>query len=353
MSAPERPSRPVGPPAPLVSVIVPTYNAQKTLRACLASAFAQSYRPLEVVVVDDASTDRSAAVAGQFPCRLVEQRRNGGASAARNAGVASSRGEILFFLDADVALDSDAVANAVRLLAGDASCGLVYGVYAKEPLIDDGPVEIYRTLHLHSVLTRAVGLTTTAVFALAAVPRRVFEDVGPFDENLRSAEDDDYGERLLPSYRIRLTDSVIGRHDEADRLLPLLAEQYRRAQLLRFAARGRLRRGSLKVNRMSGVLAAALLLATLPVAAVWTPLLPLPVALLVLFAAADPPLSRLVLAERGPAFLVFFTAVHLLVHAALVTGTAVGWARAAIDPSFGPASRRAARQRHPVLSKRW
>jgi glycosyltransferase involved in cell wall biosynthesis len=321
---------------PAVSVIVPCYNAEKTLRVCLESVFAQTYQPLEVIVVDDASTDSSPAIAKEFPCTLVERPANAGVSAARNAGVAASHGEILFFLDSDVALAGTAVRNAVRLLGEDPGCGCVYGVYAKEPLIDDGSVETYRTLHLHHVLSRAVGLTKTAVFALAGMPRRVFDEIGPFDENLRSAEDDDYSERLLTRYRIRLSASVAGWHDEADRLLPLLAEQYRRAQLLPFMARNRLRGGGLKVNRMTGVVAAALTVATLPPAILRPPLRALPVASLAVFAAADPALSRFVLREKGPGFLIFFTAVHFLTHLAMVTGAAVGWARAALDSSFGP-----------------
>jgi glycosyltransferase involved in cell wall biosynthesis len=324
---------------PTVSVIVPSFDSSKTLRACLESVFAQSCPPLEVVVVDDASTDRSCAIAREFPCRLIEHGTNRGASAARNAGASSSRGEILFFLDSDVALARDAVANALRLLREDPSCGCVHGVYAKRPLIDDGPVETYRTLHLHYALTRAVGPTRTAVFALAAMPRRVFEEVGPFDENLRSAEDDEYSERLAARYRIRLTDTVVGHHDDVDRLAPLLAEQFRRAQLLRFAARNRLRRGGLKVNRLSGVLAAALTLATLPLALARMPLLALPAVFLILFAVADPGLSQLVLREKGLRFLLFFTAVHFLANAALVTGAAAGCVRATVDASFGPSNR--------------
>ncbi|HKB30061.1 MAG TPA: glycosyltransferase family 2 protein [Streptosporangiaceae bacterium] len=329
---------PAGPDRPpLVSVIVPSYNSAKTLRACLESAFAQSHPAIEVVVADDASTDRSAQIGRELGCTLVTQPANKGVSAARNGGVAASHGEILFFLDSDVALAPDAVANAVRLLREDPGCGCVYGVYAKEPLVDDGPVEICRTLHLHSVLTRAVGLTATAVFALAAVPRRVFDEVGPFDENLRSAEDDDYSERLLGRYRIRLDASVAGRHDEADRLLPLLAEQFRRSQLLRFAAQNRLRRGALKVFRATGLAAVALTLATLPLAVVWPPLLAVPAVFLAASAFADLPLARLVLTEKGAGFFVFFSGVQFLLGTALIAGAAVGFLRTTIDSSFGPA----------------
>lgn len=319
-----------------VSVIIPCYNAEKTLRACLESVFAQDHRPVEVVVVDDASTDSSPTITEEFPCRLVRVPANGGVSAARNLGAAHTTGEVLFFLDSDVALAPDAIRNAVAALAEDPSCGCVYGVYAAEPLIDDGPVERYRTLHLHHALSRGAGVTMSAIFALAAVPRRVFDEIGPFDENLRSAEDDDYSERLLTRYRIRLSGAVIGWHDEADRLLPLLAEQFRRAQLMRFSVRNRMRRGSLKINRTTGVLAAGLAVASVPAGLALPPLRVLPALFLALFAVADPALSRFVLREKGPGFLVYFTGVHLLTHLAQVTGAGVGWVRSMVDPTFGP-----------------
>ncbi|GLX93024.1 glycosyltransferase family A protein [Herbidospora sp. NBRC 101105] len=305
----------------LVSVVIPAYNAAKTLRLCLASALAQTHRPLEVIVVDDASTDGTPETAAEYPCVVVRQPYNQGVSAARNSGAARARGEVLFFLDSDVALAPDAVAAAVRLLAADPGCGCVYGVYDREPLIDDGPVEVYRTLHLHHALSRGAGPTATAVFALAALPRRVFEQVGPFDVTLRAAEDDEYSERLLAGHRIRLSETITGRHDEADRLLPLLAEQFRRARLLRRSARNRLRKDALVINRVSGILAAALTLATLPLGP-FAPLLP--AFFLLAFAAADPPLARFVWRERGPAFLVYFVAVHFLVHTALLAGAAAG-----------------------------
>lgn len=324
---------------PLVSVIVPCYNAAKTLHACLASALGQTYQPLEVIVVDDASTDDSVAIAERLGCRVYRLPVNAGVSAARNRGASAAAGEVLFFLDADVELAPDAVANAVAVLRSDPACGCVYGIYAKQPFYDDGPIEIYRTLHLHSILTRAVGVTATAVFALAALPRAVYERIGPFDEHLRSSEDDNYSERLLPHYRIRLTDSVVGRHDEEDRLVPLLQEQFERAQLLRFSVRGRMRKDSLKVNRMLGMLTAALIPLSLPFAVLWPVLLPVPVALLALFAVADPQLTRLVLRERGAGFLAYFTGVHLVVHLTILAGAATGWLRAAVDPHFGPSTR--------------
>jgi GT2 family glycosyltransferase len=322
---------------PSVSVIIPNYNYSKTLALCLTSALAQTHRPAEVIVVDDASTDRSRDIAARFGCTLIEQPVNRGVSAARNAGAAAASGEILFFLDSDVALAPDAVAGAVGQLAADPGCGCVYGVYGKRPLIDDGPVEWYRILHLHSALARDTGVTATAFFALAAMPRAVFADIGPFDERLRSAEDDEYSERLIGRYRIRRTGTVVGYHDDAERLLPLLREQYQRARLMPFSARNRMRRAALKLNRGTGLAAAVLAVgtATLPIAALAAGAASagalsvgaVPAGFLALFAAADPGLARFVLREKGPGFLAFFLGVHFLMNLALAAGAATGYLR--------------------------
>jgi glycosyltransferase involved in cell wall biosynthesis len=327
-----------------VSVVVAVYNAAKTLDRCLAAVRAQTHEPVEVIVVDDASRDGSALIARRAGCTVLAHDVNRGVSAARNTGAAAARGEVLFFLDSDVALASDAIEHAVRLLDEDPGCGCVFGVYADEPLIDDGPIERYRILHLHFALTRAVGLTDTAMFALAAVPRRVFTDVGKFDERLRSAEDDDYSERLRSGYRIRLSATVRGHHDDVDRLLPALWEQYRRAQLIPFAARNRMRRDALKLNSTTGIAAAALLVATVPLGLFDPAWLALPVGLLVVFAVADPPLVAFVVRRKGLLFFGYFTLVHLLVHLAMLAGCARGLLRMLTDADFGPTRRRHDRQ---------
>jgi glycosyltransferase involved in cell wall biosynthesis len=84
-----------------VSVVIPAWNAERYLGAALASVYAQTVSsPLEVIVVDDGSTDGTANVARAFPVRL-EQQSHGGAAAARNAGLTLTKGDLIAFLDAD------------------------------------------------------------------------------------------------------------------------------------------------------------------------------------------------------------------------------------------------------------
>lgn len=87
---------------PLISCIVPVYNGERFLAEALDSILGQTYRPLEVIVVDDGSTDASAEIAARYGPRVTCLRQdNRGAAAAKNLGVSASRGALLAFLDAD------------------------------------------------------------------------------------------------------------------------------------------------------------------------------------------------------------------------------------------------------------
>lgn len=251
--------------------------------------------------------------------------------------MAASSGEVLFFLDSDEALAPDALANAVAFLDADPGLGCVHGILADTPLVEDGLVEHYKVLHSHFWRARGVGETATAFFAQAAVPRAVFDEVGPFDERLRDSEDLEYSERLAARYRILLTDRVVAYHDDEDRLGPLLREQFRRSQQLvpTVLAARRQRSAGLKANRPLGILAVGMALVTLPLAG--TGFWAVPLGFVALFVLADVGLARFVAGRKGPLFLGFFLVLHLLTHVALVAGAVVGAVRwAAPKPSPTP-----------------
>ena len=103
---------------PRVSIIIPCYNSAAWLAETLASALAQTWTDREIIVIDDGSTDNSAAVARSFTARGVQlvTQANAGAAAARNAGLRLARGDYIQFLDADDLLAPDKLARQVRLL---------------------------------------------------------------------------------------------------------------------------------------------------------------------------------------------------------------------------------------------
>ncbi|HEY5667999.1 MAG TPA: glycosyltransferase family A protein, partial [Candidatus Saccharimonadales bacterium] len=89
-----------------VSIVIPAYNEERHLRACLQAIAKQTIQPLEVIVVDNNSTDRTAQVAREFPfVRVVSEHRQGRVF-ARNAGFGAAKGEILGRIDADIILPS-------------------------------------------------------------------------------------------------------------------------------------------------------------------------------------------------------------------------------------------------------
>jgi glycosyltransferase involved in cell wall biosynthesis len=104
----------------LISVIIPVYNVAACLARCVESVIGQTYGNLEIILVDDGSTDRSGAMCDQFAARdsriRVIHKPNGGLSDARNAGIDIARGEYLTFIDSDDSVECDYVAYLYELV---------------------------------------------------------------------------------------------------------------------------------------------------------------------------------------------------------------------------------------------
>ena len=113
---------------PLVSVITPVFNAERYLAAALDSVLSQRYRPIELIVVDDGSTDGSADVARQYADRIrYVYQANGGIGAARNAGVDLATGAYLAFVDADDLWMEDKLGRQMATFEGDDTLEIVFG----------------------------------------------------------------------------------------------------------------------------------------------------------------------------------------------------------------------------------
>jgi glycosyltransferase involved in cell wall biosynthesis len=112
---------------PSVSVIIPCFEQGRYLHEAIESALAQDGVELEVIVVDDGSTDSSPEVARRYAGVRYVRQANQGTSAARNAGFRLSSGEFVIFLDADDRLRAAAVASSHRLLRERPECAFVYG----------------------------------------------------------------------------------------------------------------------------------------------------------------------------------------------------------------------------------
>lgn len=165
---------------PSVSVIIPAYNAGRTLRPCLQSVIATDYDgEVEIIVVDDGSSDDTCNIVNELGCQLIRRGSNGGPARARNAGAIAARGEVLFFLDADTRMRRDTIREAVHVL-GREGVGAVTGMYEAEPINSGFFQRYYAYLKFHTFTASAADRITAFGGQCGAVYKRVFERVGGY-----------------------------------------------------------------------------------------------------------------------------------------------------------------------------
>lgn len=188
-----------------VSVIIPAYNRAHYVREAIESALQQTHRPLEVIVVDDGSTDETPQVLATYsePVRVFRQ-VNQGVAAARNFGVSHARGEYVAFLDSDDLWHPEKLEKQIERFEADPELGLVH--CGMETFDDAGRVLEVNidgaegwVSHEMLLLRR---LVIIAPGSSLMVPRRVFDEVGGFDVRLPPSEDWDLSYRIASRYRV-------------------------------------------------------------------------------------------------------------------------------------------------------
>jgi len=188
--------------SPLVSVVIPTFNYGHFVTEAVDSALAQTYRPVEVVVVDDGSTDDTRARLGPYRDRIAYVHQpNRGLSAARNAGVARARGPVIALLDADDQFHPRKLELQMAYLAAHPAVGLVACESFEDPALRwpavdpaGGPAT---PVGLRALVTRSRFAPSSV-----AVRKACLDAVGPFDPALRSAEDRDMWIRVAARFPV-------------------------------------------------------------------------------------------------------------------------------------------------------
>jgi GT2 family glycosyltransferase len=182
---------------PRLSVVIPARNASSTLAACLDAACAQADDDIEIIVVDDASSDSTAAIASRYPAKLIRFSSHRGVAAARNAGAREARASVLLFIDADVAARPGLFQNGLRAMA-ESGADAVIGSYDDRPA-SRSIVSQFKNLAHHHFHQSSPGATTTFWGACGFVKRDRFVEAGGFDEvrfTLPSIEDVEFGMRM-------------------------------------------------------------------------------------------------------------------------------------------------------------
>jgi glycosyltransferase involved in cell wall biosynthesis len=322
----------------LVSVIIPSYNTAKTIGLCIESVLGQTYTPIEVIVVDDASTDGTPEIARRYGCTVISQPRNLGPATARNRGIEASGGSILFFLDADVALAPDAIEQTVRIFQENPSYGGVWGIYGPRPLVDDGVVEWVQILRGHYRQLQKLGAATTPHLAGGAVRRRVIEEIGGFDGSLAANynEDTEFGLRLAGNFPMVRTPAVVGYHDDDDQISSVLRKYFRRAVSLvpLFMTQRRLRPGRETTHRPQQIVSIFLAVVTSPLPLFSAYLAVIPLAFLAWFVLSDLRLLAFVRRTAGWRLVVPCALLGGVYSLTISVAALCGGLRYLVDPRF-------------------
>jgi len=215
---------------PLISVVIPTYNSARYLPATLQSVLAQTVRDLEIIVVDDGSTDGTEAVVQELKSEkivYIKQANSGGPSRPRNMGIRAARGKYISIFDSDDLMLPHKLSESVAFLEDHPNLGFVFTnfVVCNDEGEDFAGTFLDTYAGFWNLPKTVVGTTRCIVTGCAAyenlfsenyigtsgvvVPKAVFMTVGEFDETLAGPEDRDMWFRIAKCYDIGFLD-VIG-----------------------------------------------------------------------------------------------------------------------------------------------
>ncbi|HXW37471.1 MAG TPA: glycosyltransferase [Nitrososphaerales archaeon] len=216
-----------------VSIILPVYNDSDTIERSLKSLLEQSYQNLEIIVVNDGSTDDTASRAREITkydsrAKVVDIPHSG-TSAAKNSGFSLSKGPVVLFAEGDALYEKDYVASAVRCLKEDPEIGgvcVLGGIWEVRRTFVTRSIEAENKV-IHSLIHRGVLKPYYAwVFTRAALTR-----VGLYDVTLKQAEDRDLFNRVRSAgFRIGLVEGVHWRHRRFETTPQFFAKTVRKGE---------------------------------------------------------------------------------------------------------------------------
>jgi glycosyltransferase involved in cell wall biosynthesis len=205
--------------AELVSVVIPCYQQAQYLGEAIESVLAQTYPHLEVVVVDDGSTDNVGAIASRYPGVRCIREPNSGPAAARNAGIRNSNGDFLVFLDADDRLLPQGVQAGVQALGARQECAAAIGTYRRTSF-DNRAIDTHEQPTVNERQYEQMMEDNWAGFPARAIYRRsLLEHVRGFDSEIDAAADFGFNLAVAREFPIASHETMVAEHREHGRNL--------------------------------------------------------------------------------------------------------------------------------------
>jgi glycosyltransferase involved in cell wall biosynthesis len=198
----------------MLSIIIPSFNAEKTLGPLLGSIGRSDFKDYEVIVVDDCSSDNTEAVFKCYPVKSIKLPVNSGSAAARNKGAELAQGDILVFFDADIEIEPDTLGKIAGSFEKNPDIKVLVGTYSDEP-VNKGDFPRFKALWFASLFDSKAVYTDSLEGFCTAIHKEVFKEVGGFNPFFKnsSAEDYELGCRLRRKYKIHFAADIKVRHN--------------------------------------------------------------------------------------------------------------------------------------------
>lgn len=198
-----------------MSIVVPVYNGATTLPNCLEAILLNRLEEAEIVVVNDHSTDHSASIATGYGVRVLNNPGGRGPASARNFGAQHSNGAILFFVDSDVVVKNNTVADMMRVFEDHPQVAAAFGSYDDQPGCSNF-LSQYKNLFHHFVHQSSVEQASTFWAGCGAIRKEAFKAMGGFNDveyTKAQIEDIELGVRMWNKHLpVRLEKNIQVKH---------------------------------------------------------------------------------------------------------------------------------------------
>lgn len=188
---------------PKISIVIPTYNQSEYLQEAVESVLNQTYKNIEIIIVDDGSTDNTLGVVRSFDNNKIIyiQQKNKGASSARNTGIKKANGEYIAFLDSDDLWLKNKLRKQIDFIKENPEIGLLgTGCYQ---MINIGKM-IHKKIFPfeNKILQKDLIKYNPFIQSSVMIRKNVFDDIGLYDEKFKESEDYDLWLRIAQKYKI-------------------------------------------------------------------------------------------------------------------------------------------------------
>ena len=182
----------------MISVIIPIYNSNSTIKECLEAVFNSNFKNFEVIIVSDNSKDNSVQIAKEYNCKIIELPENNGPAFARNIGAENAKEDILFFIDSDVIIKKNALQHVSEIFNNN-EINVLQGIYSHAPFYNNMATQYQQSFYCYYTWQENKKYSSTLVSMCFAIRKKVFLESKGFNTKIKSAtaEDEEFGYKLI------------------------------------------------------------------------------------------------------------------------------------------------------------